>query len=118
MFIVETPIFLNNALFRTHFEEFLVFENFIWETEQAEDGLPTAEEAYNFFTFNFDPEPQEKSLKQKQSRRREAEEEEEAESENEEEDEKNEEEGETERDYEGEQPETRVNAVPTFLGSV
>lgn len=25
---------------------------------QAEKGLPTAEEAYNFFTFNFEPEPQ------------------------------------------------------------
>ncbi|XP_056132145.1 coiled-coil and C2 domain-containing protein 2A [Lampris incognitus] len=27
-------------------------------TRRAERGQPTAEEAYNFFTFNFDPEPQ------------------------------------------------------------
>uniref|UniRef100_A0AAY4CGC1 C2 domain-containing protein n=1 Tax=Denticeps clupeoides TaxID=299321 RepID=A0AAY4CGC1_9TELE len=27
---------------------------------QTETGLPTAEESYNFFTFNFDPEPEEK----------------------------------------------------------
>lgn len=25
---------------------------------QTERGLPTAEEAYNFFTFNFEPDPQ------------------------------------------------------------
>lgn len=39
---------------------------------QAEKGLPTAEEAYNFFTFNFEPDPQEvtesrKSKKQKET---------------------------------------------------
>lgn len=27
---------------------------------QAPPGFPSAEEAYNFFTFNFDPEPEEK----------------------------------------------------------
>uniref|UniRef100_A0A8C1JTA6 Coiled-coil and C2 domain containing 2A n=1 Tax=Cyprinus carpio TaxID=7962 RepID=A0A8C1JTA6_CYPCA len=41
--------------------------------KRAEAGLPTAEEAYNFFTFNFDPEPQQQRRKKRQSRRREAE---------------------------------------------
>lgn len=27
-------------------------------------GLPTAEEAYNFFTFNFEPDPQDQNEKQ------------------------------------------------------
>ncbi|XP_051947556.1 coiled-coil and C2 domain-containing protein 2A [Xyrauchen texanus] len=53
---------------------------------RADDGLPTAEEAYNFFTFNFDPEPQERRRHQKRrARRREAEEEAEVESEEQEE---------------------------------
>ncbi|XP_067894068.1 coiled-coil and C2 domain-containing protein 2A isoform X2 [Heterodontus francisci] len=37
--------------------------------QKAQDGLPSAEEAYNFFTFNFDPEPEEteeESKKEKQ----------------------------------------------------
>ncbi|XP_059502667.1 coiled-coil and C2 domain-containing protein 2A isoform X2 [Stegostoma tigrinum] len=37
--------------------------------QKSKDGFPSAEEAYNFFTFNFDPEPEEaeeKSKKQKQ----------------------------------------------------
>ncbi|XP_056589201.1 coiled-coil and C2 domain-containing protein 2A isoform X1 [Triplophysa dalaica] len=86
------------------------------QNKWAEDGLPTAEEAYNFFTFNFDPEPQGESRKERQSRRRNAGEEGEAESENEEEDEEEEEEekeeGETEREYEGEQLETRDEDAP------
>lgn len=28
---------------------------------QTERGLPTAEEAYSFFTFNFEPDPQDNS---------------------------------------------------------
>ncbi|XP_035270947.1 coiled-coil and C2 domain-containing protein 2A isoform X2 [Anguilla anguilla] len=36
---------------------------------EAETGLPTAEEAYNFFTFNFDPEPQEEPVKGRRKRR-------------------------------------------------
>lgn len=28
-------------------------------TKQTESGLPSAEEAYNFFTFNFEPGPEE-----------------------------------------------------------
>uniref|UniRef100_A0A4W4DTT0 C2 domain-containing protein n=1 Tax=Electrophorus electricus TaxID=8005 RepID=A0A4W4DTT0_ELEEL len=38
-------------------------------TNQAETGLPSAEEAYNFFTFNFDPEPQEDQHKGRLKRR-------------------------------------------------
>ncbi|XP_048455338.1 coiled-coil and C2 domain-containing protein 2A isoform X2 [Rhincodon typus] len=37
--------------------------------QRSKDGFPSAEEAYNFFTFNFDPEPEEAeemSKKQKQ----------------------------------------------------
>ncbi|KAM4629790.1 coiled-coil and C2 domain-containing protein 2A [Polymixia lowei] len=42
-------------------------------SRRAEKGLPTAEEAYNFFTLNFDPEPQDatdkdRRKKQKQGR--------------------------------------------------
>ncbi|XP_026884699.2 coiled-coil and C2 domain-containing protein 2A isoform X1 [Electrophorus electricus] len=36
---------------------------------RAETGLPSAEEAYNFFTFNFDPEPQEDQHKGRLKRR-------------------------------------------------
>lgn len=32
---------------------------------QAPPGFPSAEEAYNFFTFNFDPEPEESEEKPK-----------------------------------------------------
>ncbi|XP_009294855.2 coiled-coil and C2 domain-containing protein 2A isoform X7 [Danio rerio] len=74
--------------------------------KQAEAGLPTAEEAYNFFTFNFDPEPeQQRQKKKRRSRRREAEEEEEGDSEGEVEgeDEEGEEVGELERQNEGEE---------------
>lgn len=35
----------------------------------SETGLPTAEEAYNFFTFNFDPEPHEEAGKGCKKRR-------------------------------------------------
>nr|XP_046156563.1 coiled-coil and C2 domain-containing protein 2A isoform X4 [Oncorhynchus gorbuscha] len=35
----------------------------------SETGLPTAEEAYNFFTFNFDPEPHEEAGKGRKKRR-------------------------------------------------
>uniref|UniRef100_A0A8C9V647 Coiled-coil and C2 domain containing 2A n=1 Tax=Scleropages formosus TaxID=113540 RepID=A0A8C9V647_SCLFO len=38
-------------------------------TPQVDSGLPTAEEAYNFFTFNFDPEPLEEAAEQKKERR-------------------------------------------------
>ncbi|XP_071395156.1 coiled-coil and C2 domain-containing protein 2A [Centroberyx affinis] len=37
---------------------------------RAEKGLPTAEEAYNFFTFNFDPEPQDGTDKVKRKRQK------------------------------------------------
>ncbi|XP_055044610.2 coiled-coil and C2 domain-containing protein 2A isoform X1 [Misgurnus anguillicaudatus] len=74
--------------------------------KRADAGLPTAEEAYNFFTFNFDPEPPERQ----HHKRRPAEEDEEAESgEDEEEDE---EEGETEREHDGEQSEARDEDAP------
>ncbi|KAJ8278292.1 hypothetical protein GJAV_G00086040 [Gymnothorax javanicus] len=36
---------------------------------EKDTGLPTAEEAYNFFTFNFDPEPQEEPAKGRRTRR-------------------------------------------------
>uniref|UniRef100_A0A3B4VDH7 Coiled-coil and C2 domain containing 2A n=1 Tax=Seriola dumerili TaxID=41447 RepID=A0A3B4VDH7_SERDU len=32
-----------------------------FDQEQAESGLPTAEESYNFFTFNFEPDPQDEA---------------------------------------------------------
>ncbi|XP_039507253.1 coiled-coil and C2 domain-containing protein 2A isoform X1 [Pimephales promelas] len=70
--------------------------------KRTEAGLPTAEEAYNFFTFNFDPEPQQqRRRKKRRPGRREAEEE--GEGESEEEDGEDEEEGEEERECEGEE---------------
>ncbi len=79
-------------------------------SEQAEAGLPTAEEA-NFFTFNFDPEPQRRH-KKRHPRRREAE----GES-GEEDEEEGEEEGELERKHEGEEEsEARVTWVYIFSG--
>ena len=36
---------------------------------QRETGIPTAEDAYNFFTFNFDPEPEEEPKKRHKKRR-------------------------------------------------
>uniref|UniRef100_A0A3Q3W2A0 C2 domain-containing protein n=1 Tax=Mola mola TaxID=94237 RepID=A0A3Q3W2A0_MOLML len=33
-----------------------------FDREQAGNGLPTAEDAYNFFTFNFEPEPQDETV--------------------------------------------------------
>lgn len=60
---------------------------------RTEKGVPTVEEAYNFFTFNFEPEPQEsskktsrKKQKQKKSEGEDEDEEEEAAEEQEEED--------------------------------
>ncbi|XP_016386999.1 coiled-coil and C2 domain-containing protein 2A [Sinocyclocheilus rhinocerous] len=85
--------------------------------KRAEADLPTAEEAYNFFTFNFDPEPQQQPRRKKRhSRRREAEEEGEGES-GEEDEEKEEEEGEEEGELEGEhegeeESETRDEDAP------
>ncbi|KAL2089530.1 hypothetical protein ACEWY4_014218 [Coilia grayii] len=38
------------------------------ETQRG-TGLPTAEEAFNFFTFNFDPEPEEEPSKRRKKRR-------------------------------------------------
>ncbi|XP_067226933.1 coiled-coil and C2 domain-containing protein 2A isoform X1 [Chanodichthys erythropterus] len=70
--------------------------------KSTEAGLPTAEEAYNFFTFNFDPEPQQqRRRKKRRSRRTEAEEE--GEGESGEEDKEDEEEEEEERECEGEE---------------
>ncbi|XP_077081054.1 coiled-coil and C2 domain-containing protein 2A isoform X2 [Siphateles boraxobius] len=70
--------------------------------KRTEAGLPTAEEAYNFFTFNFDPEPQQqRRRKKRRPGRREAEEE--GEGESGEEDGEDEEEGEEERECEGEE---------------
>ncbi|XP_058494610.1 coiled-coil and C2 domain-containing protein 2A [Solea solea] len=37
---------------------------------QTERGLPTAEEAYNFFTFSFEPEPQDKATESSGRKRR------------------------------------------------
>ena len=37
---------------------------------QSEKGTPTAEEAYNFFTFNFEPEPQEMAKKSSKKRKK------------------------------------------------
>ncbi|XP_042272051.1 coiled-coil and C2 domain-containing protein 2A isoform X2 [Thunnus maccoyii] len=37
---------------------------------RVEKGLPTAEEAYNFFTFSFEPDPQEKSEKMSRKRQK------------------------------------------------
>ncbi|KAI4894240.1 hypothetical protein NFI96_025429 [Prochilodus magdalenae] len=75
--------------------------------KRTETGLPTAEEAYNFFTFNFDPEPQERRRKgrtKRVSRRTEGggKEDEEDQGEEEEEEEE-EEETEMEREHEGEE---------------
>lgn len=80
-------------------------------SEKTEAGLPTAEEAYNFFTFNFDPEPQQqRRRKKRRPGRREAEEE--GEGESGEEDGEDEEEGEEERECEGEEEsEARVTCV-------
>ncbi|KAK7128409.1 hypothetical protein R3I94_016853 [Phoxinus phoxinus] len=70
--------------------------------KRTEAGLPTAEEAYNFFTFNFDPEPQQQPRRKKRRPgRREAEEE--GEGEAGEGDGEDEEEGEEERECEGEE---------------
>ncbi|CAM4682986.1 unnamed protein product [Leuciscus chuanchicus] len=64
---------------------------------RTEAGLPTAEEAYNFFTFNFDPEPQQqRPRKKRRPGRRETEEG--GEGESGEEDGEDEEEGEEERE--------------------
>ncbi|XP_043080753.1 coiled-coil and C2 domain-containing protein 2A isoform X3 [Puntigrus tetrazona] len=78
---------------------------------RAEAGLPTDEEAYNFFTFSFDPEPQRQQSRKKRRFRR-TEEEEESGEEDEEEEEEEEEEGELERDHEGEESETRDEDSP------
>ncbi len=37
---------------------------------QSEKGIPTAEEAYNFFTFNFEPDPQEEPEKKSRKRQK------------------------------------------------
>ncbi|XP_072412511.1 coiled-coil and C2 domain-containing protein 2A isoform X4 [Chiloscyllium punctatum] len=37
--------------------------------QKSKDGFPSAEEAYNFFTFNFDPEPEEAEEKSKKQKR-------------------------------------------------
>ncbi|XP_050933184.1 coiled-coil and C2 domain-containing protein 2A [Lates calcarifer] len=37
---------------------------------RAEKGLPTAEEAYNFFTFNFEPDPQDGSERSSRKRKK------------------------------------------------
>lgn len=37
---------------------------------QMESGIPTAEEAYNFFTLNFEPEPQDSTEKTSRKRQR------------------------------------------------
>ncbi|KAJ8377128.1 hypothetical protein SKAU_G00077080 [Synaphobranchus kaupii] len=79
---------------------------------EAETGVPTAEEAYNFFTFNFDPEPQEEPVKGRRKRRmkvREGEEEEEEEGTGEEEEDGEEMCGEPEEE---EETENRVDSIP------
>lgn len=37
---------------------------------QAGNGLPTAEDAYNFFTFNFEPEPQDETVSTSRKRQK------------------------------------------------
>uniref|UniRef100_A0A8C4EJ13 Coiled-coil and C2 domain containing 2A n=1 Tax=Dicentrarchus labrax TaxID=13489 RepID=A0A8C4EJ13_DICLA len=49
-------------ILRTNCVVFICLFILIMQT-QAGKGLPTAEEAYNFFTFNFEPEPQDESEK-------------------------------------------------------
>ncbi|KAK6493820.1 coiled-coil and C2 domain-containing protein 2A [Huso huso] len=63
--------------------------NKLKQKPQTQTGFPTAEEAYNFFTFNFDPEPPEEKPKKKRLSRQDQKqgEEEEAQEEEEEEEE-------------------------------
>ncbi|XP_067302881.1 coiled-coil and C2 domain-containing protein 2A isoform X3 [Pseudorasbora parva] len=88
----------------------------VTKDKRTEADLPTAEEAYNFFTFNFDPEPQQqRRSKKSRSRRRGAEEEgdgESGEEGEEDEEEEREEERELERDCEGEESEARDEDAP------
>uniref|UniRef100_A0A3B4VCZ5 Coiled-coil and C2 domain containing 2A n=1 Tax=Seriola dumerili TaxID=41447 RepID=A0A3B4VCZ5_SERDU len=43
-------------------KSFVSLHLFIYSFQiQAESGLPTAEESYNFFTFNFEPDPQDEA---------------------------------------------------------
>ncbi|KAL1022565.1 hypothetical protein UPYG_G00029340 [Umbra pygmaea] len=79
---------------------------------KPETGLPTAEEAYNFFTFNFDPEHDKEAEKiQKGRTRREAEYEEGEEEEGEEEEGEEEEITEVDREPDGEDAE-RDDSAP------
>ncbi|KAI1888734.1 hypothetical protein AGOR_G00171780 [Albula goreensis] len=79
-------------------------------------GLPSAEESYNFFTFNFDPEPEEEPKKSRRKERGEEEEEEE-EGGGDEEEEGDEEEGETGRQQEEEEEsENRAEDAPLVEG--
>ncbi|RXM98044.1 Coiled-coil and C2 domain-containing protein 2A [Acipenser ruthenus] len=66
--------------------------NKLKQKPQTQTGFPTAEEAYNFFTFNFDPEPPEEKPKKKRRSRQDQEEGEEEEAQEEEEEEEEEEE--------------------------
>ncbi|XP_066527206.1 coiled-coil and C2 domain-containing protein 2A isoform X2 [Hoplias malabaricus] len=87
----------------------------ITRDSRAETGLPTAEEAYNFFTFNFDPEPQEtrhKALSKRRSRRREKEEEEDEEKAGDGEEEQEEDEDEEEMARDNEVEESRDEDAP------
>ncbi|XP_067085744.1 coiled-coil and C2 domain-containing protein 2A [Osmerus mordax] len=83
---------------------------------RAETGLPTAEEAYNFFTFNFDPESQEETERSRRKRRPrvagEEDEEGEGEEEEEEEGEEEEEQGEAGRGQEDENSQERDEDAP------
>ncbi|XP_072553435.1 coiled-coil and C2 domain-containing protein 2A isoform X2 [Salminus brasiliensis] len=78
---------------------------------RTETGLPTAEEAYKFFTFNFDPEPQERRRKNRTKKKPRSTDDEEEEADEEEEEE--EEEAEMARAHEGEdEPRDRDEDAP------
>ncbi|XP_060793646.1 coiled-coil and C2 domain-containing protein 2A isoform X2 [Neoarius graeffei] len=71
--------------------------------KRTESGLPTAEEAYNFFTFSFDPEPEPEEHQPKVEKKKEAKEQEAGRGEEQEEEEEEEEEAEKEGEQEGEE---------------
>ncbi|XP_062871722.1 coiled-coil and C2 domain-containing protein 2A [Trichomycterus rosablanca] len=79
--------------------------------KKADSGLPTAEEAFNFFTFNFDPEPEEMEDKVEKKRLKRGERKEEEEEGREAEEEEEESQKEEEREAE-EEPRERDEDAP------
>lgn len=47
----------------------MICSSLLTASPQVPPGFPSAEEAYNFFTFNFDPEPEEAEENPKAERR-------------------------------------------------